>query len=204
MREQYLAIDFLHNDFEIASACADMLAGGALQYAIARSHTIAGEPAPVVDNQYLLERRTLDADPERRLTLVANIAFKGDALNPVSLQKEITRIGAETGQKDIWNFGTKIRAAKLFAYGTDILSRMNKSGMDELSLAVWPDAGAVEKKHKVPRQHLGQSFFSLNTSRSEPHWIGHVNGWSLQECAANNNHLALDLGSLNVLTLRRR
>ncbi len=201
---RYLAIDFLHNDYAKASACAEHLAGGALQFTVARAHTIIGKPAPMVEAQYLLERRSLDAVPQRRLTLVANIAFSGDELNPALLQKEITRIGSDLDDKQAWNFGPVIRAAKLFTYGQDMFRRMDSAGITKLSVAVWPDSGNERTNGKVPRQRLGNEFFSLNTARAEPHWIGHVNGWGLKECAANNNDIAIDLQSVNLLTLEKR
>lgn len=204
LQNQYLAIDLLHDDYEKAAACAGHLAAGALQYTLARSHTVRGESAPAVREQYLMERRTLDAAPVRRLTLVANVAFSGDALNPALLQKEITRMGAEISDKETWNFGTKIRAAKLFAYGQDMFRRMDASGITKLNVAIWPDEGCARTNRKVPRQRLGNEFFSLNTSRSEPHWIGHINGWGLRECAANNNDIAINLQSVNLLTLEKR
>lgn len=199
---QYIAVDFLQDDFNLASDCLEQMAHGGLEYALARTYTVKNLAAPTIERLYRMERRAFHPTTKKSLSLIARLAFRGDALSPDAIRPTINQMGKDGNKMHKWLYGHTLSAAKLFAYGQNIFHYMEVNGDESLSLPVWRDDGDKLLHRKKPKTRLDALVFSLNTSRKNPHWIGHLHIRSLVELEDHDRNLMRHPSRLSFLNLK--
>lgn len=172
-RHFYLAVNFNHDEPGVSLTCARYLSA-AFEFALKHDCQQAGMPVPDLASLHLVRREGFRSAEGRSISLVANIAYSGEELAPPFFSGIAARFGRELDQEEAWRPGEKISFAKLYSYGKDIFRLMDEQGIVKTAIPVRPDAGCPGSFGRKLREKMGDTAFSLNTSRRQPHWIGRV------------------------------